>query len=237
MPRKRQRFGKLHQTLKDTGYAASTGPAGEYLKFLQGTNKLLVPRKPTVGYLKSFSVGVTPFGEEPNTGTSAITALQTNITVQADIIRGFFNAVAADALFGIERDLAKTNIDDRFYSAECQITVVPVASLTGAKSPHTSTITKRAYKSFPGVRSGSIPYGRTTTAPAAETEGGTPTTPTLATVSEEDVRKSLELALKKGTVASSYSIMGLHFIPEEFVEPRSFDKKKVDNAPTTLPTG
>lgn len=237
MPRKKQRFGKLHQSLKDSGYTATSGPAGEYLNFLKGTNKLVVPRKPTAQYLKIFNVGVTPFGEEPNTGTNAITALQTGITVQADIIRALFNAVAPDAAFGIERDLAKTIIDPTFYAAECIITILPSASLTAAKTQATSAITKRAYKKYAGVRSGSVPYGRTTTAPEAQTEGGTPTTPTLATVSEEDVRKSLMNDLKKGTVGGSYNILTLHFIPEEFVEARSFDRAKSSGAPTSLPTG
>lgn len=236
MPRKRQRFGKLHQSLKQSGYTATSGSAGEYFNYLKGTNKLVVPRKSAGQYLKLFSVGVTPFGEEPNTG-SANTALQANMTVQADIIKTLFST-ATDAAFGIERDLTKTQINLMFYAAECQITVVPTASLGAAKVAATSTITKQAYKKYPGIRSGSVPYGRTTTAPAAETEGGTPTTPTLATVSEEDVRKSLMITLAKKTVGGTYQVFGLHFIPEEFVEGRSFDNKKATTGvPTTLPTG
>jgi|GEM_PF-3463435 len=236
MPRKRNRFGKLHQSLKQSGYTATSGPAGEYLNYLKGVNKLVVPRKPTGQYLKLFSVGVTPFGEEPNTGT-ANTALQANMTVQADLIKALFTT-ATDASFGIERDLTKTQIDLTFYAAECQITVVPTAAAGATKVAAISTITKQSYKKYPGIRSGSIPYGRTTTAPAAQTEGSTPTTPTLATVAEEDVRKSLMLSLAKKTIGGSYQIFGLHFIPEEFVEGRSFDNKKAaTGTPTSLPTG
>ncbi|QLE41685.1 hypothetical protein FD723_15515 [Nostoc sp. C052] len=225
MPRKKQRFGKLHQTLKETNYSATSGAAGEYLNYLKGTNKLTVDRKPDAKFLKIFNVGVTPFGEEPNTGSGAITAIQASITVQGDNIKSLFSA-ATDAAFGIERDFTKMLIDASFYAAECVITVVPTASLTQAKTQKQSKITKRNYKSYAGVRSGSVPYGRTTTVPDAQTEGGTATTPTLATVSEEDVRKSLMDVLKKGTVGGQYTVLGLHFIPEEFVEVRSFDRAK-----------
>ena len=237
MPRKKQRFGKLHQELKSSGYTATGGRAGEYLNYLKGTNKIVVARKPSSQYLKIFNVGVTPFGKEPNSGTNVETALQTGMTIQADIIRALFNTVAPDAAFGIERDLSKTNIDDIFYAAQCVITVVPTTSLTAAKVQVTSGITKADYKKFAGIRAGSVPYGRTTTAPQAQTEGGTPTTPTLATVAEEDVRKSLMVALKKGTIGGDYSIFSLHFVPEEFVAVRSFDRAKPSGAATTLPSG
>ena len=234
MSRKKVRFGKLHQTLKDTNYSATSGAAGEYLNYLKGTNKLTVARKPDAKFLKVFNVGVTPFGEEPNTGTNAITAVQASITVQGDNIKALFSS-ASDAAFGIERDLKKCLIDERFYAALCQITVVPTASLSQAKTSKTSQITKKAYKAFAGIRSGSVPYGRTTTVPDAQTEGGTPTTPTLATVSEEDVRKSLTDVLKKGTVGGQYTVFGLHFVPEEFVSPRSFDRAKPATTATGIP--
>jgi hypothetical protein len=236
MPRKKKRFGKLHQALKDTGYAAGSGPAGNYLKFLQGTNKLVIPRKAGADFLKTFNVGVTPFGEEPNTGSAAITAREASITIQADNIKSLFQT-ATDAAFGIVRDLTQSLIDPSFYAAEAIITVVPSASVaSGAtKTSHTSAITLRPYKSYPGVRSGSVPYGRTTTAPQAETEGGTPTTPTLATVSEEDVRLSIAQLLKKGTSGGTYQVLSLGFVPEEFVVNRSFSKAKKSDAPTGLP--
>lgn len=238
MPRKKQRFGKLHQTLKETNYSATSGAAGEFLNYLKGSNKLVVARKPDAKFLKIFNVGVTPFGEEPNTGSGAITAMQASMTVQGDNIKSLFSA-ATDAAFGIERDFAKMLIEPAFYAAECIFTVVPTASLTQAKVQKASGITKRNYKTYAGVRSGSVPYGRTTTVPDAHTEGGTPTTPTLATVTEEDVRKSLMDVLKKGTVGGQFTILGLHFIPEEFVEIRSFDRGKPTgtNLATGLPTG
>ncbi|MBH8578352.1 hypothetical protein I8752_36525 [Nostocaceae cyanobacterium CENA369] len=173
-----------------------------------------------------------------STEPSAVTAVQASITVQGDNIKTLFGATAPDTLFGIERDLSKTEIDESFYAAECIITVVPNASLTQAKTQKQSKITKRNYKAYEGIRSGSVPYGRTTNAPQAETEGGTPTTPTLATVSEEDVRKSLMTALKKGTVGGQYTVLGLHFIPKEFVTVRSFDRAKPtgNNLATGLPS-
>ncbi len=235
--RHKQRFGRLHATLKATGYSATNGPAGEYLNYLKGTNKLTVPRKPAANLLKTFNVGVIPFGQEPDNASGAKNAYETSITVQADNIKTLFVALAPDTLFGIERDLTKCEISEIFYAAQCHISVVPTNSLTGGKQPATSNITKQAYKKYPGIRSGSIPYGRTTNAPAAQTEGGTPVaTPTIATESEEDSRLSISNALKKGVAQGEYTVYALRFIPEEFVEPRSFSKTRPTDAPTGIPT-
>ena len=236
--RRRRRFGRLHELLVGNGYKATDGDAGNYLKFLQGTNKIVVKRKPTGGYLKTFNVGVPPFNEELSTGSNVNTAVETSMSVQADLIRALFNTVAPDAAYGIERDLTKCIQDPAFYSAECVVSIVPTASLSQPKVPQTSGILQKTYKVYPGIRSGSIPYGRTTTVPAAETEGGAPvTTPVITQIAEEDVRKSLLNALAKGTVAGDYQIYSVHFVPEQFILGRSFGKKKSANAPNALPTG
>jgi len=234
--RRKQRFGRLHQTLKATNYSATSGAAGEFLNYLKGINKLLVARKPGSSYLRIFNVGVIPFGEEPDSTSGAKNPLEANMTVQADNIKALFSSVASDALFGIERIVANCTIDERFYAAQCRISVVPNTSLTTTKETKTSQITKNLYKRYIGVRTGSIPYGRTTTASAAVTEGGVPTTPTIATETEEDSRKSISNALRKGTVGGQYTVLSLSFIPEEFVDSRSFSKGKPSGAPTDIPS-
>jgi hypothetical protein len=230
MPRHRRRFEKLHQTLKDTNYQATTGPAGEYLNYLKGVNHLTVPRKPSADVLKIFNVGVIPFGEEPDTTAGAINALQTTMTVEAQSILNAAGSIAPDAIFGIERDLKhKTRIENAFYAAKAIITVVATSVLSAPKTQSQSSITKRNYKRYLS-RSGGVPYGRNTNTVGATTEGGAPVTPLLPDVTEEQVRKTIADALK-GKVIGSYTVTALNFIPEEFDECREFDKAQ----PTTIP--
>ena len=230
MPRSRHRFSKLHQTLKETNYTATSGAAGEYFNYLKGTNKLTVPRKPAGKYLEIFNVGVLPFGDEPDGGT-AVNAYQATMTVQADNIRALFSAT--DAAYGIERDLTKTKLEPDFYAAKAEIRVVTTADLSGAKIQHQSQITKRSYKSF-NVRAGGVPYGRTTSVAGATTEGGQPATPTIQDVTEEQVRTALLTALK-GATGGQYTCTDVSFIPEVFEESRSFDRVKPTSAATDIP--
>lgn len=230
MPRNHRRFGKLHQTLKDTNYQATTGPAGEYLNYLKGVNHLTVPRKPPAESLKLFNVGVIPFEDEPDMTSGAINALQATMSVEAQSILNVASSIAPDSMFGIERDLKnKTRVENAFYAAKAIITVIATSVLSAPKTQSQSGITKRNYKRYLS-RSGGVPYGRNTHTVGATTEGGQAVTPSLTEVSEEQVRKTITDALK-GQVVGSYTIKTLNFIPEEFDEGRLFEAKQ----PTTIP--
>lgn len=137
MAKKHTRFGKLHQALKDNGYQSTSGRAGEYLKFLQGTNKLVVARKPDSSYLKRFNIGVVPFGLEVSTKQNAVNMRQAAMTVMANVVRASINDLAPDTLFGLERDLTKTKEQIGFYAATATITIV---ATSGTKQPKTSEI-------------------------------------------------------------------------------------------------
>ncbi len=227
MAKKHRRFGRLHQTLKDTGYAASSGPGGEYLKFLKGDNKLTVPRKPDAKYLVRFNVGVIPFGNDVSTAANAINAYQTSMTVQADNIRNAFNTTAPDALFGISRDLTKAQEINGFYAATARITVYPTSQTT--KDQKTSSITKRAYKAFK-TRTGSVPYGRSLS--VLDASGAAITD--LNKANEEDSRTTI-LNKLAGQTAGNFKCTGVSFTPETHPEIGFFGHSKSASAAADVP--
>lgn len=226
MAKKHRRFGRLHQTLKDTGYAAATGPGGEYLKYLKGENKLVIARKPDSKYLTRFNVGVIPFGNDVSTAATAINAYQTTMTIQADNIRNTFNTVAPDTLFGISRDLTKAQQINGFYAATARITVYPTSQTT--KDPKTSGITKRAYKAYK-TRTGSVPYGRSL---AVVDSAGAAITD-LNKANEEDSRTTI-LNKLAGQVGGSFKCTGVSFTPETHPEIGFFGHSKSTNAPSDI---
>ncbi|MEH2161607.1 MAG: hypothetical protein V7K38_11280 [Nostoc sp.] len=230
MAKKHKRFGALHKTLKDTNYSATSGAAGEYLKYLQGTNKLVVARKLDSKYLVRFNVGVIPFDIEPSSTSGAINAYQGTITVVANNILTKFAATATDALLGIERDLTKTKEQAGFYPALAHIAVIP--STTTDKTAKTSGITKRAYKAYP-TRTGGVPYGRTTTT-VKDPSGAAITDVTKET--EEDSRGYIMTALK-GITANNFKCIGVSFTPELHPEAGFFGVAKPTGTgvPTDIP--
>lgn len=211
MAKKHRRFGALHKTLKDTNYSATSGAAGEYLNYLKGVNKLVVARKPGAAYLKRFNVGVIPFDVEPASASGSINAYQGAMTVLSDNILTKFNGTLTDALLGIQRDLTQTKEIAGFYPALAHIAVIP-SSVT-AKSPATSNITKRSYKSYP-TRTGGVPYGRTITG-VKDPTGAAITDITKET--EEDSRTAIMTAVK-GVTAGGYKCVGVSFTPETHPE-------------------
>lgn len=227
MAKHRARFRSLHKALKDTGYQATTGPAGEYLKFLQGTNKLVVARKPDTKYLVRSNVGIIPFDIEPDSGTGAINAYQGTITVMAENIRKTFDSAIPDSLLGIERDLTKTKEVSGFYPALALVTIIPTQA---TKSEKTSGITKRKYKAFPS-RTGGIPYGRTIST-VKDPKGAAITD--ISKETEEDSRKAILEAIK-GKTAGSFKCLGVSFQPELHPESGFFGKTRATDAPTDIP--
>ena len=229
MAKKHTRFGKLHQALKDSGYTATTGRAGEYLNFLKGTNKLVVARKADSTYLKRFNVGVVPFGLEIKTAKDAVNSRQGSMTVLANVVLKSISTIAPDTLFGLERDLTKTEAHIGFYNATATISIVATSA---TKKSKTSGITKKDYKSY-NARTGSVPYGRVLSPNIKDDSGAVVTD--IFKVTEEDVRTSIMQSIK-GKNTADYKVLGVTFHPEVYPETglinTALDTK---NAPTTLP--
>jgi len=228
MAKKHNRFGKLHQALKDNGYQSTTGRAGEYLNYLKGTNKLLVPRKADSSYLKRFNIGVVPFGLELSTKQNAVNMRQAAMTVMGNVVQSSISTLAPDTLFGLERDLTKTTALIGFYSATATITIVATSATKQAK---TSTITKQSYKAF-NSRRGSIPYGRVLSPNIKDDSGAAVTS--LTNVTEEDVRGSIMETIK-GKNTDQFKVLGVTFHPEVYPEAGLIDTAIDPKAPTTLP--
>ena len=227
MAKKHRRFGALHKALKDTGYKATDGPAGEYLKFLQGQNKITVARKPDSKYLVRFNVGVIPFDIEVPTGANDIKAYQGTTTVQANNILKVVTGLT-DAMLGLERDLTKTREVAGFYPALAHVTV---AATGQTKSPKTSGITKRSYKTI-NTRTGGLPYGRTKTS-VKDPQGNAITD--ISNETEEDSRKAIMEAIK-GKTFGNWICRGVTFTPELHPEAGFFGKSLANDAPTDIPS-
>ena len=227
MAKKHTRFSKLHQALKDSGYTATTGRAGEYFNYLKGTNKLVVKRKPDSAYLKRFNVGVIPFGLEVSTKQNAVNSRQAAMTVLADVVRSSIDTLAPTTLFGIETDLTKTKEQFGFYAATATINIVATSA---TKSNATSGITKKDYKRYKS-RSGSVPYGRVTT--GVVDDSGTAVSD-ISKITEEDVRSQI-MKKVKGHNTDAYRVLGVTFHPEVYPENQLVDVVKDPKAPNTFP--
>lgn len=184
MPRRTPRFANLNRLLKATNGTATSGPVFEYQKFLQGINDIDVQRRPDGKFLAILGVGVIPFGNYGNTGTTK--PVKVGMTAQADAIRSLFGTDLADADLGIERTAANIeNNTGSFYPALIKIAIAPAAQVPDSK---VSGVTKQTYKRMKS-RSGSIPFGRTITQ-TTDAKTGTAITE-LANVDEQDVKLSL----------------------------------------------
>lgn len=229
MPRSRGRFSRLNRELRASGASATSGRAGEYLNWLKGVNKINVTRRPSQAYMQRFNVGVIPFGVSPKTGASELNHVITSMTVQADAIKATVTG-ATDAKLGIERDLTKIREESGFYPAQAKVLLVGASAQTETE---TSGITKQPYKTIKG-RSGSIPYGRTTTG-VVDAETGAAEAD-IGTVDELDIRNSLAREVfKKGTTVGSFKIKTVTFVSEEWKLEQLIGVVKPTNAPTTLP--
>jgi len=228
MAKKHRRFGALHKALKDTGYQATSGPAGEYLKFLQGTNKIVVARRPDSKYLKRFNVGVTPFDIDVPTGANVITAYQGLITVQGNNILKAVTGIT-DSIMGIERDLTKTKEVPGFYAALAHITIAATGQ-TPSKGNKTSGITKRAYTAI-NTRTGGVPYGRST----GVTDSTGAAISDLSKANEEDSRAFIMNAIK-GKTFGNWIVKGATFTPETHPESGTFGVTLDASAPTDIPS-
>jgi len=210
MAKKHRRFGALHKALKDTGYTATSGAAGQYLKYLQGTNKLVVARRPSSAYLERFNVGVTPFDIDVPTGTNVITAYQGLMTVQANNILKAVTGLT-DSIMGIQRDLTQTKEVAGFYPALAHITVAATGQ-TPTKGNKTSGITQRTYTAI-NTRSGGVPYGRSTG--VTDSTGAAITD--LSKANEEDGRAFI-METAKGKTYGNWIVKGISFSPETHPE-------------------
>jgi hypothetical protein len=208
----RRRFAKLHQTLKDTGFAAATGAAGEYLNYLKGTNVLKITRKPKPALRKLLNVGVVPFNE-PDTATTTSSmsgGYETTATAQGMSIQKVFDGIIPYSLLGIEIDLTKCNTHSGFYSAELRVTIKQDSA---AASEHTSQITKRKYNSYP-TRAGAIPFGRAVGIPLPTNPASTSTKATAY----EEASREFYLQKIKGAKAGGWTVVGAQVSPEEWVD-------------------
>jgi len=220
----RGRFRKLHQALKDSGFAPSGGVALEYLNYLKGVNKLTITRKVDPSLKPIINCGVIPFNEPETASTTSTLSggFETTWTLQAAAIQNAFTSQIPLALLGIEKDLAKCQIHSGFYSAILHVTVRDKGTTT--PTPKTSQITKKAYKAYP-TRSGGIPFGRSV---GIMLPNGSPST--VATSYEESAREYL-LSKVKGQTGGTYLCVGAQVTPEEWMDKGVSGKVM----PTTVP--
>jgi hypothetical protein len=207
----RRRFGKLHQTLKDTGFAPTGGVALEYLNYLKGANKLTIRRKTDKSLKPLVNCGVIPFNEPQSatTTTSKPGGFETTWSLQGAAIQAAFSTQISLALLGIENDLSKCQVHSGFYSAILHVTVRDKGA--AKVQDIESQITKKKYNAYP-TRSGGIPFGRSI---GIKLPDGT--TSTAATSYEEATREDL-LSKVKGQIGGTYLCVGAQITPEEWVD-------------------
>lgn len=219
--RKRDRFSRLKQSLKDAGGVTTAGtPIDDYLNFLKGVNNITMDRRPSSAAMARFSVGVIPFGLSPSTTPVRYLATMTN---QAELIRA--QAVVSENSFGISKTLTGVVPSPLFCPAYCKVFMTLLAEVPTSQSSKI-LVSNPAYKRLKG-RSGSIPFGRTLTNVIDATTGVAETA--LSDVEEEDVKRSLAAELK-GKVGSTHKVKGVSFVSEIWLT-----TKNVPGAIGTLP--
>lgn len=209
MPRKRDRFNRLKQSLRDSGATPTPNSrADNYLKWLTGTNKITMTRKPSSAMRERFNVGVIPFGVSPDTGAGAQNFYKTTITMQAHVIKEGISGLTDNDL-GLTADISATQEAlGVFYPALVRVFVTAVNATSDSE---TSGITKESYKRTKG-RSGSIPFGRTITSTEDAKKGTAETA--IADVDEQDVKESLKGKLLRKAVGTGMIVRGISFVSE-----------------------
>lgn len=199
MPRNRTRFSKKW-------YSQLAADEKTFYKgYLDGTNKVTVQRKPAATELKRYAAALIPFGVSPDGATANDNKILVGMTAQAIKIAKLFDSDLA--IFGLDSTPADgISGEDGFYPALCKINIRQENTAVDNKK---SQYTNKEYKYKPS-RSGSIPFGRTSSkdkkSKAAETD--------VKLIDYEDVRSTLEAALRVKALGNGLELASVSFLPE-----------------------
>lgn len=207
MARKRQRFSSLLNKLRGTEGSATSGPVGEFQKWLTGINKINVERPLNGKERAPVYVSVVPFTEDVAT-VEADSYVKTRMSTYS--YQGWSSRIGASNLPAINLGWkAPTNAhrsakDLDFYPALLKVVFSRIGSTTAA--PTISGITKQSYNYLP-TRTFALPFGRTVSGTADGETGSTNTN--LDEVDYEEVKKGLAKTLNDGSTGNPPAIVGL----------------------------
>ncbi|MGB3513093.1 MAG: hypothetical protein WBA93_28540 [Microcoleaceae cyanobacterium] len=200
---------------KKTLTAAEVDILSEYLK---GNRTHTVARKLPAEKLERRGGGVIPFGYSER-ATLEASRLMVSPTLGALDLLNLLSAINYADL-GLETVLANVSGTLEAGYAFAPAIFIPTFMPNGATATNgTSAFTGRGTKRFP-TRSGSLPFGRTTSAGTRDATTGVAET-TIDAVDEEDVKASLRdkmAASADGTTGlfNTRKLMTHTFLPEEF---------------------
>lgn len=162
MPRKRDRFRKLKEKLKDSlGSPTAGSDADGYLKFITGQSNFKITNKVAAGGKKRGVVGLKPF----NIGITDIiyAAPITKVSHKRMTEAGVTGTDAGHTTF--DDGEAKHKRDSAYNPAIIQFSYASAGAKT---APKTSQITNKEYQRLPTL-GGTVPFGKKTD---ADTEDG-----------------------------------------------------------------
>lgn len=223
MPRRKgARFSKLFEKLRGTGgNPPTTGPTGEFYKYLTGVNKITMPNAIPAAARELVDVGVIPFATTPN-GTTAGNRYLVGMTAYSynGLRTRAKNFALAD--FGIYIKESGEKDNDNYFPALLRCSYSRSGATTNPNK--VSAITKEPY-SYTPRRTFAFPVGRTIAVYDAE-EGTAETA--INEVDEFDVVKTLTGWLKAGkkdtstaTVDDKDKAISVSYDPEKFAPARS----------------
>lgn len=208
MPRRKQRFSRLLENLRNNGGTPTgTGPLKEFHDYLVGVNKVTQQNKIPVEGRQLYEVGLIPFAVTP-TGT---TPDQRYIgTISAYSYKGLTNRAAIDVDdLGINFIAGGEQNNSDYYPALVKTKFD--ASSSTLLPEKTSAITGRKYPYKYG-RTFSFPFGRTTSTTTDAQSGATETN--INEVDELDVYRSVQTKLEVGT--GTAKPLSISYEPEVF---------------------
>lgn len=177
-----------------------------YAEYLRGNRIHSQPRKAPPAYKEKTSARIVPFGVSP-VGTNFT---RVTVTRGALGILGVLGTVNLDGIYGLNLTTGATKGIVGFYPALARITLIPTTAV--AITTGTSAFTGRPRNYRPG-RSGSIPFGRGSTAAQQESQDPAVVQPTIADIDYIDA----VAAIKSSVDAANYTgSKRVSFEPEVF---------------------
>lgn len=193
---------KFFEKLSDSEKAFFTN------QYLTKASKITHPRKPASTELNRVNVAVIPFGQSTD-ATVANSYRIVTATVQALKIAKLFDTNTETSAFGLLLDsTGKTEDANLVRPALCRVTLSQKA---GTPTSKTSSRTSRTYKAK-NTRSGSIPFGRTTSVATVTDKKSGATETTVAEIDYNDSRSSIETKVRGTDLGTLKASVG--FKPE-----------------------